>query len=108
MATTKKAPTKKSSTTQSRAKKAPAVKKTTAKRPTTVRRATPAAPRASFMTLTPTVETVYWAILGGLVIVLAIWVATLTIQVQNIYNQIEITNAQNGINIVPKKHTAAQ
>lgn len=108
MATTKKAPTKKSSTTQSRAKKAPAVKKTTAKRPTTVRRATPAAPRASFMTLTPTVETVYWAILGGLVIVLAIWVATLTIQVQNIYNQIEITNAQNSINIVPKKHTAAQ
>lgn len=94
MATTKKATaktkvsTKKS--TAAHAKKRPVTKSAAAAR----KKSTPTTQQSSFMTLTPTIQTFYWFILGAVVIFLTMWVASLSIKIQSIYDQIETTNAE--------------
>lgn len=109
-ASTKKAPASKTT----RAKRAPAkVAKTTVSRPkaapkraTTVHKRTRAAstPERPFFTFRATRETLYWLVLGIAVVLLASWVMVLTIRIQDLYNQIEINNA-NSMVMPASKHT---
>jgi len=47
-------------------------------------------PQQQFFTFRITQQTVYWLILCGLVLALGIWVTSLSVRVQAIYDQIEI------------------
>lgn len=87
--TTRKAPAKKKATT------------TTTVKSTSARTARAKQPKSTFLTMTPTTETVYWGILGVVVILLAIWVLSLTAKIDNIYNQINVQNASDSF-VVPK------
>lgn len=49
--------------------------------------------KQSFFRFQPTIETVYWLLLLLLVLGLGVWVMQLTVQTQDIYNQIELLNA---------------
>lgn len=74
----------------------PAKKTISKKKPATKKKATRSFERATapnFMSFQLTQQTVYWSILCVLVLALGIWVTFLSVQVQNIYDQIEITNA---------------
>lgn len=42
-----------------------------------------------FFTFQPTIQTVYWLIIGGLVIALAAWALTLQLQILAIYDQVD-------------------
>lgn len=107
--TTRKAPVKKATTA-----KKPAVKKAPAKAvasKTTVRTVKKAAPRTAkktttmmsfhatrqaepFFTFRVTHQTIYWLILAFIVVGLAVWVLSISIRVQNIYDQIDATNSR--------------
>lgn len=50
-------------------------------------------PSSTFFTFRATHETLYWLVLGVVVVLMGIWVLTLTIRVQNLYDQIEINSA---------------
>ena len=45
-----------------------------------------------FFTFELTKQTLYWAILCAIVLALGVWVMSLNIQVQKIYDQIDATN----------------
>lgn len=45
-----------------------------------------------FFTFELTKQTLYWAILCGIVLALGVWVMSINIQVQKIYDQIDMTN----------------
>jgi hypothetical protein len=89
-------PTKKSSAT--RAKKAApkkpatrvAVKQSAA--PKKVRSLQLAKSDRPFMSFSFTTDTLYWLILCVVVLLLGIWILTLTIRVQDIYNQIDASD----------------
>lgn len=51
--------------------------------------------QSSFFVITPTIEAVYWVILGVVVIVMAAWVLNLTSQIDNLYDQVQVINASN-------------
>lgn len=107
--TTKKTTTRpKTAAAKTTKRKAP-VKRTAAK--TTVRSNAAARNRqkSTFLTMTPTVETAYWVILGAVVVLLAIWVLNLTAKINNIYDQIDVQNASNSV-IQPQdqKHAATK
>lgn len=112
MATAKKTTTKPKTTTAKKpvakkpAAKTTTAKKTVAKKPTTkaaaakkapVKRATAStsrkkATKPEFMSMQPTRETGYWLIFSMLILVLGIWVLYLTVQINQIYDQIETNN----------------
>lgn len=99
--------TKKTSTSAKKttAKKAPTARKSTAKTSTTKKTAvkktsTPRSfrleeNRADFMKPTFTMETIYWIVLSMAVVALGFWIATLQIRINNIYDQIEVNQAQS-------------
>lgn len=81
---------KKSVTT--RKKPASTTKKTaTARKP--AQHVTKPAPKSAFMTMKPTIETAYWALFAVAILALGIWVLTLTMRVNAIYDQIDANNA---------------
>ena len=108
---------KPASKTKSAAKLA-AAKKTAVKRApaksrsaTSVKRVTkpqvrsfrPAKPDEPFFTFRVTHQTVYWIILAVIVVSLAAWVLSISIKVQNIYDQIDATTrATESMRVVPK------
>lgn len=92
MATAKKTTTKKATV-----KKKPAARKAPVKKSTSVTTRSSSAKGSTFLTMTPTIETVYWIVLGVVVILLAIWVLTLTAKINDIYNQIDVQNAENSV-----------
>lgn len=106
MATAKK---KTTTTKKAPVKKKPATRKAPVKKPTTVTqtRSTRSAKKSTFLTMTPTAETVYWIVLGVVVILLAVWVLNLTAKINNIYDQIDVQNATNSV-IEPSSHTATK
>ncbi|MEO5950153.1 MAG: hypothetical protein ABIQ04_01760 [Candidatus Saccharimonadales bacterium] len=55
-----------------------------------------------FLTFQATHQTFYWLILSGLVIALAAWVMQLSMKVQDIYDQIDATNAASSSEIIKK------
>jgi len=103
MATAKKA-TKPAAT---KAKRAPskATKTTTRAKSTAPKRAAAKTTSSStFFTFRATHETVYWLILGVVVVLMAVWVLSLTIRVQNLYDQMEINSASDVVH-TPAKAT---
>ena len=91
------------------AKKAPVKKAATAKathNKTVVRRTTKAAtsadmrsfrasrPAEPFFTFRITHQTFYWLVLAIIVVGLGVWVLSISIKVQHIYDQIDATNSQ--------------
>lgn len=80
---------------------ATAKKKSTTKKTTSKKVATHTAPVKSFRVAKPTtpflhfdftIQTVYWLILGALFISVALWVASLNLRIQDLYNEIDQTN----------------
>lgn len=93
------ATTKKKSTTA----KATTTRKTTAKKPKTVpaqsfRRYNDATP---FMTFKFTQQSLYWLILSVIVLALGAWVMYLNVQIQNLYDQVEINTALSEQYVMP-------
>lgn len=99
MPTSKKAPVKKTVVR----KKAVATKtrKTTHKQAPSHRSFRPAVDRTPFMTFHPTRQTFYWAILSAVIFFFGTWIVHLQLQVQDLYNQIDIDN--NTALIMPHK-----
>lgn len=52
-----------------------------------------------FFTFRPTMQTIYWLILGALVLTLGFWVIHLNTQVQEIYNQIDANSSSTPLPI---------
>lgn len=105
MATASKKPVKKSAPKKKAAPKKTAVKKTV------VAKAAPRSKAVSFATKSDvkfmqarfSEQTVYWLIIGAAVIGLAIWVLSLQVKLDDIYDQID---AQSANQVVPTKKTA--
>ncbi|HEU0266007.1 MAG TPA: hypothetical protein VFQ70_00065, partial [Candidatus Saccharimonadaceae bacterium] len=51
----------------------------------------------TFLTVRPSIETIYWIVLGVVVIALVAWVLRLTTQIDNLYNQVEINDASSNV-----------
>jgi hypothetical protein len=64
------------------------------------------APREQpFLSLNPTVQTIYWAVIGAVAIVFTTWIMTLQAQIHNIYDSIDHGNAADTTSLVTtKKH----
>lgn len=99
---TKRATPKKSTTT----KKAPVKKATTVRTTTAPRKKTPAKNQAvrsfrvtknpeDFMTFRINRQTIYWIIFGTAVIALALWVMSLQRDINDLYDQIDRTQAES-------------
>lgn len=56
-----------------------------------------------FLTFRATHQTTYWVIICLLVLALGIWVMFLTVKVQNLYTQVQLTNSSLNL-ITPKAH----
>ena len=112
MATTKKSVTKKPVTKKATTTRKTVAKKAPVKRATSVRtkKAThsewdlPSAGKfksfkvahaPKFFTVRITDQTIYWAILGFIVLALGIWVVTINEKVQYLYDQIDAQNADD-------------
>ncbi len=103
--------TKKTTTKKAPAKKKPAVK--TSK--TAVKRVHKPARKSSrmlaiqpeqedFMNFRVNRETVYWVVLGAVVIIFAMWIMQLQADIQKIYDDIDAsTAASEAVDITPKK-----
>lgn len=48
-------------------------------------------------------QTIYWSILGFLVLAIGIWIITINDRVQYLYDQIDLQNAESGVVIPLKK-----
>lgn len=59
--------------------------------------------REPFMQTSPTIQSLYWLILGIVVVAFAVWIYTLQAQVQDIYDQIDRVNAESEAVVIPKK-----
>ena len=71
--------------------------------PASVRSFRPAKPDEPFFTFRITHQTVYWLILAVIVVSLAAWVLSISIKVQNIYDQIDATTrATENMRKMPK------
>ena len=71
--------------------------------PASVRSFRPAKPDEPFFTFRITHQPVYWLILAVIVVSLAAWVLSISIKVQNIYDQIDATTrATENMRIMPK------
>jgi hypothetical protein len=85
-------------------KKTSVTKKSTAKKPSTIHhRSLSRSSQPEFMTFKFTQQTLYWIIIGALIIALSAWVLSLTIQIQNIYDNIDELRADTSIS-APKHH----
>ena len=114
MATAKKSTATKKPVTKKAAPKRAAAKATVKTKVTKVRRAPstkavqsfrPTKPEQPFMTMQPSIQTVYWLILAVLVLGLGFWVANISMQVQDLYDQIDATNqSTSNITTPVKKH----
>lgn len=103
-------------------KRSTSVKKTVAKRPVAKKAA--ARPRTTavrvskkqsmksfklapqetpFMTISPTVQTLYWTVIGVIAIVFTTWIMTLQAQIHTIYDSIDQNN-QTGSAVVSKEN----
>lgn len=57
-----------------------------------------------FMTFRITQQSVYWLILSLLVLALGIWVITLSVKVQDLYDQIETSSSESATILPAKKY----
>ncbi len=120
MATSKKTSVKKPVTKKAAPKRVAAAAKAPAKRTTTVRtvkRANTDTTLASggkytsfkankapnFFSVRVTDQTIYWAILGFIVLALGVWIVTINDKIQYLYDQIDQQNANTDSIVIPKK-----
>lgn len=107
MPTTKK-PAKKSAVKHTTAKKAPAKRATTVKSKKAKKsewdiassgnyKSFKLAKGPNFFSTKITEQTIYWAILGFMVLAIGIWVITINDKVQYLYDQIDAQNADSAI-----------
>lgn len=103
-------PASKKPATKSTTKK-PAAKKAPAKRATTVKPKKASASKASssqyksfqaspdkqFFSVRITDQTIYWAVLGIIVLALGLWVISINDRVQHLYDQIDTQNAESAL-----------
>ncbi len=103
MATTKKS-TKKAPAKKTAVKRAPA--KSSASKVTHVTKSakTHAPKKDSFMTFRITHEACYWVIFGAAVILLALWVLSVNVRVNALYDQIDQSNSDVNNITIPQKH----
>lgn len=101
MPTAKKPSAKKTMPTRKAVKRAPAkstsatkVRRVSSSKQPVMKSFRPAPRDEPFMTFRINRQTIYWMILGTMVIALAAWVLTISIRVQSIYDQIDATNQQ--------------
>lgn len=84
------------STKTTRSKKAPTTTKKRVTRSktkaTTVKSFRPAKAQSNFFVFQPSIQTVYWLIIGVLVVALAAWTLSLQIQITEIYDSIDATS----------------
>lgn len=73
--------------------------KTTKAKRTTRSAKTRAASTENFMTFRLTIQTIYWLLIGGAVVALALWVTSLQLRINRIYDSIE----QNSVDSVPSQ-----
>lgn len=59
--------------------------------------------RPPFMTFRITHQTFYWVVLSALILALGVWVLTLTVKLQQVYDDIDALQQQEQ-SIMPKKH----
>lgn len=104
MATKKTAPKKAATKSAKRAPSKPA-SKTSVRRvksqKSEVKSFRPAPLQEPFFTFRISHQTLYWTILAVIVLVLGIWVIDINMKVQEIYDQIDATNAAADAMIVP-------
>lgn len=90
---------KKTTTKKTAPKKKPAVKAVKNKKPTAktgVRKHVGLArEEESFMTFRINRQTVYWMVLGAVVILFTMWILKLQMDIQALYDQIEVNTAQS-------------
>lgn len=72
-------------------KPAASAKKTTARK--TNSKAAPVVHQTNFFTVRPTIETAYWLIFSMAILALGVWVLSLTIKINAIYDQIDMNEA---------------
>ena len=60
-----------------------------------------AQPDRPFLTFSPSIQTFYWLILAGVVLTLAMWVASISMHVQRLYDEIDQLNAQSDSIVLP-------
>lgn len=106
------APAKKTTTKKTVAQKAP-VKKTSPKKApakaVTKKSVEPQSFRLTpnaenFFAFRPSIQTVYWLVLSGIVLALGVWVILLTARVQSLYDQIDSNLSANSL-VAPAKAT---
>lgn len=102
---TKKAPVKKAAPKRAPAKSTSATKVHRVSRPVkSDMQSLRCVPRDEpFMTFRINRQTIYWLILGAMVISLATWVLAISIEVQNIYDQVDVLQAEADSMVVKKK-----
>lgn len=116
MATAKKKPVAKAAAKPAAAKttpkavkaKAATTRKTAPKKATTAKQKAaqlvsfrPTKEQAPFMSFNFTIQSFYWLILSVLVLALGAWVMYLNVQIQEIYDQVELNTQLNESYIVP-------
>lgn len=107
MATTKKKPAAKTTVTK-KSVKTPTARKSTAKKTVAkkhaaaeVRSFRPSAEKTPFMTFEFTIQSVYWMIFSGLVLALGAWVMHLNVQIQSLYDSVEVLTQSNNSIVAP-------
>lgn len=84
------------------AKKKPAAKRT--KRATPVQRSFVRSKETQpFMSFRLTHQTVYWLIIGMLVLALGAWIVSLNVRLQGLYDQVQVLQSENASHIIKQK-----
>jgi hypothetical protein len=102
---------KKSTTKSASVKRAPAKKATARPRSTSVRVSKKPQMQSfklspdvrPFVTLTPTVQTLYWTVIGILAIIFTTWLMSLQAQIHNIYDNVDTSTVRDGSMVKPHK-----
>ena len=68
-----------------------------------VRSFRPAKPEQPFLTVQPSIQTLYWLVLAVFVVGLGVWVAGINVKVQSLYDQIDSQNAEASSLVIPVK-----
>lgn len=85
-------------TKKTTSKKAPAKKRSSATKTSKVRSFHVAPPDRPFLTFVFTTQSFYWVLIGASVLAVGIYVATLQIRVNSLYDQLDINSSQVEMN----------
>lgn len=92
--TTKKAPVKKASTPRKSAAKKSSAKKSASSRVSLRNQIGLRPEESSFFTFRITKQTLYWLVLGAVVIMFTLWLTKLQSDIQDLYDQVDASTAE--------------